>query len=83
MHKVFEYSYKDYLRQIVYPCFAMTILIPLLPYAITLVMNDSVWRVLIISMSSVLSTAILLYIAFLTSSEKIIVKQYIIKIINK
>lgn len=76
MHKVFEYSYKDYCRQIVYPCITMSLLVPPLPYAITLVMNDSIWRLLIISIASVLSTSLLLYVAFLTPSEKGMARQF-------
>ena len=76
MHRVFEYNYKDYARQILFPCLSMTLLVPVVPYLITQVMDDSLLRIVLVSMASVAATAILLYFAFMTSAERNMVKQY-------
>ena len=76
MHRVFEYSYKDYARQILFPCLSMTLLVPVVPYLITRVMDDSFLRIVLVSMASVAATATLLYFAFMTSAERNMVKQF-------
>ena len=77
MHRVFEYSYKDYARQILFPCLSMTLMVPVVPYLITLVMDDSFLRIVLVSIASVAATAILLYFAFMTSAERNMVKQFL------
>lgn len=77
MHKVFPYSYKDYFKRIVYPCFSMTVLVPIVPFLLTRVMNDSFIRLALISIASLIMTAGLLYIAFLSKAEKNMIQQFI------
>ena len=83
MHRVFNYSSKDYFKSIVLPCFSMTLLVPVLPYLITFIMPESFWRVIVIGVVSVIMTVSLLYLVFLSPSEKDIAHQYIQKTIKK
>ena len=83
MHKVFDYSYKVYINQIALPCLIMTLVVPVIPYFITLAIPDSFGRVLLISFISVIATCGLLYSAFLTPPEKQMVKQYVDKLVKK
>lgn len=80
MHKVFVFSMQAYLKQIILPCFLMTLMVPLLPYIIYCTMDDSVIRLLLITLTCVIVTLVLLYLLFLTDSEKDIAKSYIDKI---
>lgn len=80
MHDVFHYSYKEYVCNTIMPCIAMTILVPLLPTAITYFMPDSFLRLILVSSSSLVVTVTLLYYCFLDNSEKGIVNSYIKKL---
>jgi len=77
MHKVFPFSYAEYVRRTVLPCMAMTVLVPLLPFAITCWMDDSLIRLLLVSIASLAVTLFLLYFVFLNASEKVIVHNYL------
>lgn len=83
MHRVFAYSYGDYARQILFPCLSMTLLVPIAPGVVTLVMPDSFLRIVLVSMASVAATATLLYAAFLTSDERSLVNHYARTILKK
>lgn len=83
MRRVVEYSLKDYLKEVVFPCVTMAVIVPILPILLTRIMEDSFLRLLIVSVASLLVTALSLYCFFLNTSEKIIVNQYMQSIINK
>ena len=83
MHFVFDYSYSDYIKQIVWPCFTMIILVPLLPYVLTQCMDDSWIRLSCVSFVSLVVTVTLLYFLFLTESEKFLAKSILLKIVKK
>ena len=76
MHHVFEYQYLDYINKIVVPCIIMTIMVPILPYCLFRIMEDSFIRLLLISILSLFVTGTLLYFVFMTPSEKDFVRQY-------
>lgn len=83
MHSVFSFSYKDYIKQIVYPCMMMTILVPIFPAILSALMKSSLMCLAIVSMASVLATCTLLYICFLTVQEKELVADLIRKFLKK
>lgn len=83
MHSVFKYSYRKYARQIVLPCIILTLLVPLIPYLLVTVMKTSVWRILIVGLTSVVMTISLLYFFFLTPTEKLMAKGYIDKFLKR
>ncbi len=80
MHQVFRYDYKEYLRYIILPCLVLTIIVPIIPYVISHYMNESIWRIILVGVSSIVITVTLLYVFFLTNSEKNLVKKYVSKI---
>lgn len=82
MHSVFRFSYKDYVYNIVLPCVAISLLVPVLPLLLTAVMEDSVWRLLLVGIASLVSTVVLLYFVFMTTSEKKLVNSYFQKLIQ-
>lgn len=83
MHGVFKYSYLDYLKRIILPCIIMTLLVPLLPILLVNIMDDSLLRLLLISVASFVITICLLYFMFLSSAEKELANQFVSKIIKK
>ncbi len=81
MHCVYNYSYSDYCRNTLLPCLIMTILVPLVPFAITCIMSDSFLRLMLVCFSSLLVTTTLLYFVFFTASEKVLVQGYLRKLL--
>lgn len=77
MHRIFPFNYREYICHTVMPCITMTILVPILPVAITHFMHDSLLRLFLVSLSSLLITIILLFSYFLNDSEKRFVHNYI------
>lgn len=76
MHHVFPYSYKEYLQKIIMPCAAMTVLVPLLPFAIRWFLPGSLIRLLLVSLASLAVTVALAYSFFLNISEKELVHRF-------
>ena len=64
MHDVFQYSYKEYAFKIIMPCFVMTIIVPLLPFTITRLMEESLLRLLMVCLTSLIVSVTLFYFAF-------------------
>ena len=82
MMRVIEYSYKEYLRNIILPCVLITVLMPVTPYLLTILMEDSFIRLLLISLLSPILTSIFAYIVLLNSTEKKMVTETIGKRFN-
>lgn len=80
MHKVFPFSHMDYIMQIVLPCSLMSVMVPVLPYLITIIMDDTFWRFVIICITSLIVTSATLYLLFLTGQEKKMINTYIEKL---
>lgn len=76
MHHVFPFSYKEYLQKTVLPCAAMTVLVPLLPFAIRWFLPGSLIRLLLVSLASLAVTVALAYSFFLNISEKELVHRF-------
>lgn len=83
MHNVFKYHYKDYIKRIVIPCLVMSLLVPILPYCLYIVMDDSFGRLIIICLASCIVTCSMLYLFFLSKAEKSYVIQFKNKIVEK
>ena len=83
MHMVFKFSYKDYFKKIIYPCVIMTIIVPVFPIILKIVIEESFLRLLIVGIASVLITSSLLYKAFLTPSEQELLTVFIKKIFKR
>lgn len=83
MKRVFQYSYRDYIKRIIEPCFALTLLVPIIPIFISVLMPDSFIRVVIISLTSVIVTVALLYLFFLSPSEKALMQSYLQRVLKR
>lgn len=83
MHKVFPFSYKEYVSKVVLPCVVMSVVVPIIPYLLTVYMTDSFWRLIIICISSLITTSGILYALFLNGEEKALVSNYVHKILRR
>ncbi|MBP5457083.1 MAG: hypothetical protein J6Y37_11310 [Paludibacteraceae bacterium] len=70
LRRHYSYSYREYLKQIVLPCFCFSLLAPLLPMVVTRMMDASLLRLLLTCMVSALSSLLLIYVVVLNDSEK-------------
>jgi O-antigen/teichoic acid export membrane protein len=83
MRRVLEYQLYRYIKEIILPCFSMAILCPIIPLVITKLFEDSIGRLFLVSIASIIATVSLLYVLFLTTSAKRIVQQYVQNLIRK
>lgn len=79
LRKIFKYSYKEYVSKVILPCFLFSVVAPILPTMIHLIMKESFGRLVIVCIVSVVSSLILIYFIIMTKSEKIFVKRLIDK----
>lgn len=83
LHKLVDYKYSDYIRRIVAPCLSLLLLVPIIPYSITLLLESSFLRLVVVSLASLMSTLLLLYFFFMSGTERNLVKQYTNKFLKK
>ena len=83
MKKVFDYSMRAYLKSVVVPLAAITILLPIVPYLISAFMETSFSRLFSICIVDVVLAFSLMWGIVLNSKEQILVKEYIHKRILK
>lgn len=83
LHSMFDYSYKEYLSQVILPCFFVTALTPILPYLLTVWMSESFFRLVLVCVLSILIIVPLAYYLALTKPEKEMVKQFVNKVLHK
>lgn len=74
---VFPFSIKEYLTKVIVPCVVSTILIPIVPIAMAIVIEPSYIRLILICIFDVLGASGVIYFLVLDSSEKNIVNQYL------
>ena len=77
LKKVYPYSLKEYCRKVIIPCVAFVILVPLLPFAITMIFPISFLRLLLTGAMSVLISITVSYILVLDKSERTMFLNFI------
>lgn len=77
LKKVFKYSYREYFSIVILPCFLFSIVAPILPIIIHLIMKESFGRLLLVCFVSVVISSILVYFVIMTKSEKMFFKVII------
>ena len=83
LHSMFDYCYKEYLSQVILPCFFVTALTPILPYLLTVWMDESFFRLMLVCVLTVLIIVPLSYYFALSKPEKEMAKQFIKKMLHK
>jgi hypothetical protein len=82
LHKNFDYSYSEYMKKVIFPCFLFTLISPILPWILHSVIEPSFFRLVIVVISSILISAMVAYFIVLSLSERQIVNTLIRKIIK-
>lgn len=77
LKKVFKYSYSDYFSRVILPCFLFSVVAPIVPIMIHLIMKESFGRLLLVCIVTVIISLILVYSIIMTKSEKIFIKVII------
>lgn len=80
LRKIFPYSYCEYLKTVIVPCLLFSILTPILPICIHLIMRESFIRLFTVGVVSVISSVVVSYIFVLSENEKVLVKNLFNKI---
>lgn len=70
LHRVFNFSYKEYLCKIICPCFVVTFLLPLLPLLVKYNMDSSFIRLILICITDLFMAVFLVYFIILGENEK-------------
>ena len=76
-HKVFQFSLFRYFKTVIFPCFTLTIVLPIIPTIIYFSFESSFWRLMIISLVVLLCAFPYFFIFILNKQEKEIVKHLI------
>lgn len=84
LHNKFLFSYKIYLKKIIIPCLLLFIASPILPSILSKCAETSIYRLIVVCISSCISVIVLGYFILLDKYEKGLVKGYILnKFCNK
>ena len=81
--QVFPFSWKSYGKEVLLPCFAILLLIPILPMVVHLLMNPSFGRLLLVCLATVCVALPLLYQFILDDNGRATVRRTIRQRINK
>lgn len=82
-HNQFSFKYSSYFRNVLYPCLALTMLLPIAPLLIRMSMQTSFIRLSVICITVAISCLPLVYFILLDSREKMMAREFIIELTNK
>ena len=68
--QVFPFAWKDYFREVLGRCLGITLLLPILPLALRMLLPDSIGRLILVCIATVLSALPLLYWVVLNPGER-------------
>lgn len=81
LQQIFPYiRINEYFKQLIYPLFIYTICMMVLPLIINSLMSYSIWRLLLVSITSFMSSFCFGYFIVLNKSEKIMIQKVIQKV---
>ncbi len=83
LKRVFEYSYKEYILNVILPCLLLTVLVPILPLTVSVILSEGWIRLIVIVILSIALTVILGYWFLLNFQEKQFAKTFLISFIHK
>ena len=81
-HKFPYIKVADYLQEIVYPSFFLMVLSIFAPIVLTHVLSPSIFRVIIVFLTSCITTFIIAYYLFFNKNEKNIIDSIVAKVFN-
>ena len=79
LRRIFPFSIKTYVKDVVFPCSLLILLTPIIPLSVHYLLPDGFIRLVSVVLVGILSTALLSYFVVLTITEKQLVFSYIDK----
>ena len=79
LHKIFNYSYFSYCKEVILPCFIITISAPILPFFLSFFLAPTFIRLIIITIVSIIFSSVMVYVFGLSNVEKEIITNFINK----
>lgn len=83
MRNVFQYSFKDYIKTIIFPCALISVLLPIPLYCLHGVIYSPLFRLLLECLASVLISVLLMFVIVLSKAEKEMAKDYVSNILKR
>ena len=83
VHKLFSFSYLQYIKEVIIPCVVVSLLSPILPILMSRIMVVSFFRLILVCIVDGVVILVLTYFIILNKSEKSTVMSYIKKTIKK
>lgn len=83
VHKLFSFSYLQYIKEVIIPCMVISLLSPILPIVMSRIMDTSFFRLILVCLVDSVVILALTYFIILNKSEKITIQTYIKKVIHK
>ena len=83
LKKVFPYSIRDYLKEVIWPCFLVTVLATIFPLGLHFILPSSFLRLIIVAVVGVGGSAVISYYLVMNQTERELVLDFVRKIIKK
>lgn len=80
LKKVFCYSISEYIKSVILPCFVFSIVAAIIPYAITLVLSESILRAVVLLIISLITSCLAAYYIVFNKAEKQMVQTFLHKL---
>lgn len=77
LHSNFDYSYLDYIQNVILPCMLLTVVAPLAPVVIHIFIQDSIIRILVVSGVSLIWSICIAFMLVLNSNERNAIIQWV------
>ena len=82
-HRQFDFKYASYLKEVLFPCLAMTLLLPIIPTIIKMNMHTSFFRLTVVCIMALLACIPTVYCILLNQKEKMLAKAFISKLMQR
>ena len=83
LKRVFQYSIRDYLTNVIFKCLLLTMLTFILPFVLHLIMPSSFIRLILVCIVEILIACVVAYFVAFNDSERILALNFVKKIIKK
>jgi O-antigen/teichoic acid export membrane protein len=83
LKRVFPYSIRDYLKEVILPCFLVTVIAAVLPLGLHFLLPSTFFRLIIVALVGVSSTALISYYLIMNQTERQLVLDFVHKFLRK
>ena len=83
LKRVFPYSIREYLKEVIWPCLLVSVISTVLPLGLHFLLPSSFFRLIIVAITGVGSTALVSYYMAMNHTERQLVSDYIHRFLRK